>query len=254
MQIKEKVAVISGGASGLGWATAQRLQALGAYVVILDINKEELERCKAQAGITGYYCNVADEDSVSEALDLILKEYALIDINVNCAGIAPAARIVGREGPHSLVDFERVIKINLTGTFNMMRMIAATMQEQDPVAGDDNRGVIINTASVAAFEGQLGQAAYSASKGGVAAMTLPAARELARFGVRVMTIAPGIMQTPMMAAMPEKVQASLAESIPFPKRLGSAVEYAKLVEHIIQNDYLNGSVIRLDGAIRMGIK
>jgi NAD(P)-dependent dehydrogenase (short-subunit alcohol dehydrogenase family) len=251
MQIKEKVVVISGGASGLGWATAQRLHALGAYVVIFDVNQEELKRCEELDGIIAHYCDVTDEDSVANALDLVLKEYSLIDININCAGVAPAARIVGRDGPHSLIDFERVIKVNLVGTFNMMRLTAALMQEKDPVAKDDNRGVIINTASVAAFEGQIGQAAYSASKGGVAAMTLPAARELARFGVRVMTIAPGIMQTPMMAAMPEKVQESLLDNITFPKRMGAATEYAKLVEHIIANDYLNGSVIRLDAAIRM---
>ena len=251
MQIKDKVAVIAGGASGLGWATAQRLHALGAYVVILDVNQEEMKRCEQTDGFITHYCDVTDEESVNLALDKVLKEFSLIDINVNCAGIAPAARLVGREGPHSLIDFKRVIRVNLIGTFNMMRMTAALMQEQDPVASDDNRGVIINTASIAAYEGQVGQVAYSASKGGVAAMTLPAARELARFGVRVMTIAPGIMKTPMMEAMPEKVQEGLVDAIVFPKRMGLALEYAKLVEHIINNDYLNGSVIRLDGAIRM---
>ena len=252
MQIKEKVAVVSGGASGLGWATAQRLQALGAYVAILDTNEEELARCAESEGISTYHCDVTDALSVEEALAAVVSEYSLIDINVNCAGIAPAARIVGREGAMPLADFERVIQVNLIGTFNVMRVVAAYMQERDPVADDDNRGVIINTASVAAYEGQLGQAAYSASKGGVVSMTLPAARELSRFGVRVMTIAPGVMETPMMAAMPEKVQESLRTTIPFPARFGTAVEYARLVEQIVRNDYLNGTVIRLDGAIRMG--
>jgi NAD(P)-dependent dehydrogenase (short-subunit alcohol dehydrogenase family) len=252
MQIKQKVAVVSGGASGLGWATAQRLQALGAYVAILDINEEELARCAKSDGISTYQCDVTDALSVEQALESVMAEYSLIDINVNCAGIAPAARIVGRDGAMPLAEFERVIQVNLVGTFNVMRLVAACMQERDPVADDANRGVIINTASVAAYEGQLGQAAYSASKGGVVAMTLPAAREFARWGVRVMTIAPGVMDTPMMAAMPEKVQASLRETIPFPSRFGESIEYARLVEQIIVNDYLNGSVVRLDGAIRMG--
>ena len=252
MNLKNKVVIVSGGASGLGWATAQRLQVLGAYVVIIDINEAELKRCAEMEGIMTFCCDITDADQLEATIELIAKEYAIFDVCVNCAGIAPAARIVGREGPQPLEDFERVIKVNLIGTFNMMRVLACYMQEQDPDEKTGARGVIINTSSVAAYEGQIGQAAYSASKGGVSAMTLPAAREFARWGIRVMTIAPGVMETPMMAGMPEKVHESLKASVPYPSRLGYATEYAKLVEQIIENDYLNGSVIRLDGAIRMG--
>ena len=220
-------------------------------VVILDNNEDELERCAEVEGVVTFHCDVTNTDQVEDVFEAISKEYSIIDVNVNCAGIAPAARMLGRDGPQPLADFEKVIDINLTGTYNVMRIVSSYMQENDADGLDGERGVIINTASVAAFEGQIGQAAYSASKGGVAAMTLPIAREMARWGVRVMTIAPGVIETPMMAEMPEKVQKSLASAVPFPPRLGRASEYAKLVEHIIQNGYLNGSVIRLDGALRM---
>jgi NAD(P)-dependent dehydrogenase (short-subunit alcohol dehydrogenase family) len=251
MEIKDRVVVITGGASGLGWATAQRLQVQGAIVIILDNDEDELARCAEIEGITTYHCDVTSAEQVEIVIESIVKEFSMIDVNVNCAGIAPAARMVGRDGPQPLEDFERVIRVNLIGTYNVMRVVSSYMQDQDATADDNEQGVIINTASVAAFEGQVGQAAYSASKGGVAAMTLPVAREMARWGVRVMTIAPGVMETPMMAEMPEKVQKSLAGAVPFPSRLGRANEYAQLVEQIIQNRYLNGSVIRLDGALRM---
>lgn len=254
MEIQNKIALITGGGSGMGAATAKHLATLGAKVAVLDINAKAAEQTANDVNGIACECNVFDENSVMKALTKIIESFKEIHICINCAGIGPASRIVGRDGPMPLDDFHRVIHVNLLGTFNMMRLVAAQMYQQEAVNKDKERGVIINTASVAAFDGQIGQAAYSASKGGVVAMTLPAAREFGKFGIRVMTIAPGIMQTPMMAAMPESVQTSLAEAVTFPKRLGHANEYAKLAQHIIENSYLNGEVIRLDGGIRMQAK
>jgi len=251
MYLSKRVAVITGAASGLGQQTAKTLAAKGAKVALLDLNKASIETLAKELNAVAIECDVANEKSAEQAIAEVVKAYKNIHVLVNCAGIAPAARLVGREGPHDFDLFHKVIHVNLLGTFNMMRLATHQMSLQEPLNKDGERGAVINTASVAAFEGQIGQAAYSASKGGVAAMTLPVARELSRFGIRVMTIAPGIMQTPMMASMPEKVQQSLAESVTFPKRLGHAAEYAELVVQIIENAYLNGSVIRLDGGIRM---
>jgi len=254
MQLNNQVALITGGASGLGLATAKSLQSQGLRIAVLDYDQASLERVSLEHGFVTHACDVADAQAVELACQKVVKEYGAIHINVNCAGIAPAARVVSREGVQPLSAFEKVIQVNLLGTFNVLRVVAGMMMQQDPVDNSDERGVIINTASVAAFDGQIGQAAYSASKGGVAAMTLPIAREFSKQGIRVMTIAPGIMQTPMMAAMPEKVQASLHATVPFPARMGLPEEYASLVRHIIENAYLNGEVIRLDGAIRMAMR
>jgi NAD(P)-dependent dehydrogenase (short-subunit alcohol dehydrogenase family) len=211
----------------------------------LDVNLE-----RAATDVLAVKCDVTDAESATAALAEAQRAHGPARILVNCAGIVTGKRIVGREGPMPLEDFARVIQVNLIGTFNMIRLAAAAMATLDPL-GDGERGVIISTASVAAYEGQVGQAAYSASKGGIVSLTLPAAREFAQFGVRVMTIAPGIMQTPMMSAMPAETQASLSAGVPFPKRLGLPAEFAELVEHCIRNGYLNGEVIRLDGALRM---
>lgn len=254
MELLNSVALITGAASGLGAAVARELAASGVKLVLLDLDQDKLNLIAKETNGLGIVCNVADEKNAEQALNKALEKFREVHILVNCAGIAPAARVVGKEGPHALDLFNKVIQVNLIGTFNMLRLVSAQMSKQGTLNAENSRGVIINTASVAAYEGQIGQVAYSASKGGVVAMTLPAARELARFGIRVMTIAPGIMSTPMMAGMPEKVQAALAESVTFPKRLGQAHEYASLVKEIIRNDYLNGSVIRLDGAIRMSDK
>ncbi len=254
MNIKQKVIVITGGGSGMGAATAAHLAEQGAKVALLDINLEKAESVANSIDGMAVQCDVFSSESVTAAIDQIYQQLAAIHVVINCAGIAPAARIVGKDGPMPLADFEQVIHVNLLGTFNVMRLAAAKMIHQDPIDDHGQRGVIINTASVAAFDGQLGQAAYSASKGGVVAMTLPAARELSQFGVRVMTIAPGIVDTPMMAAMPDKVQASLQSQITFPKRFAQPQEYASLAQHIIENDYLNAEVIRLDGGIRMSAK
>lgn len=251
MDLQNKVAVITGGASGMGAATAEHLAGLGVKVALLDMNEEAVSTKAAALGGVGLACNVADSAAVEAAVASITKQLGDVHLCINCAGIAPAKRMVGREGAMPLEDFERVINVNLVGTFNVMRVVATQMSSQEPVTESGERGVIVNTASVAAFDGQVGQAAYSASKGGVVSMTLPLARELSRVGIRVMTIAPGIMATPMMAAMPEKVQDGLAQSVTFPKRMGDADEFAKLVTHIACNEYLNGEVIRLDGAIRM---
>lgn len=251
MQIKGHTAIISGAASGMGAETARFLSAQGAKVILLDINKDALTKIAADTGGLPVVCDVANAESVERAVTEGIDAYGEIRFAISCAGICPAKRIVGREGAMSLEDFNRVIQINLCGTFNLMRVVAAHMSNLSGVGSDHERGVIINTASVAAYEGQIGQAAYSASKGGIVGMTLPAARELARFGVRVVTIAPGIMETPMLAGMSTEVQASLGAQVPFPKRLGKPSEYAALVGHIIENVMINGSVIRLDGAIRM---
>jgi NAD(P)-dependent dehydrogenase (short-subunit alcohol dehydrogenase family) len=250
MQINGMAAVVTGGASGLGAATATMLASQGAKVAVVDINQAAAEAQAAKIGGIGLACDVADGPSAEAAFAAAKAKHGPVRILVNCAGVGTAGRIVGRDGPLKLEAFERVIRINLIGSFNMLRLAAAEMSEADPLE-ENERGVIINTASIAAYEGQVGQPAYAASKGGVVGMTLPAARELARAGVRVMTIAPGLFRTPMVDGLPPEVQASLGAGIPYPSRLGMPEEYAALVEHIVRNRFLNGEVIRLDGALRM---
>jgi NAD(P)-dependent dehydrogenase (short-subunit alcohol dehydrogenase family) len=253
MEIKGHAALITGGASGLGAATAELLAKAGARVAIIDRNGAAAEAKAAELGGIGIECDVGDADGAAAAVAKASAAHGPARILVNCAGIGDAKRIVGRDGPQPLGDFERVVRVNLIGTFNMMRLAAAEMTRL-PELEDGERGVIVSTASVAAFDGQIGQAAYSASKGGVAALTLPAARELAQFGIRVMTIAPGLFLTPLLQSLPEDIQKSLGASVPFPKRLGKPAEFAKLVEEIVTNGMLNGEVIRLDGSIRMAPK
>ena len=250
MRIEGQAAIVTGGASGLGLATAELLAAAGARVALLDLDAARVAEAAGRLRGKGIACDVADAASAEQAVATARNAHGPARILVNCAGIAPPARIVGRSGPMPLADFARVIEVNLIGSFNLLRLAAADMAALEPDA-DGERGVIVNTASVAAFDGQIGQAAYAASKGGIVALTLPAARELARHGVRVMTIAPGIFETPMLRGLPETVQQALAASVPFPKRLGRPEEYAALVRHILDNPMLNGEVIRLDGAIRM---
>ncbi len=250
MQLQGKTAIVSGAASGLGRATAERLAQEGARVALVDLNAGALDALAASLGAGAYACDVTDGPAWEAAFARITADLGAPSILVNCAGIAPGARIVGREGPASLAEFERVVRVNLTGTFNLMRLAAHAMTAHAPDA-EGERGVIINTASVAAYEGQIGQGAYAASKGGVAALTLPAARELARYGIRVVAIAPGLFGTPMVEAMTEEVQQAVVANIPFPKRFGKPSEYAALVSSIIGNPMLNGSVLRLDAALRM---
>ena len=253
MDIAGVAAVVTGAASGLGAATARMLAAKGAKVAIFDLNEEVGQATAKEIGGTYFNVNVADEASVNAALEAAEQAHGVARILVNCAGIAPGAKTVGRENvPHSLDLYRKTIEVNLIGTFNMISKFSARLAAADPVG--EERGVIVNTASVAAFEGQVGQAAYSSSKGGVVGMTLPVARDLAPLKIRVMTIAPGIFMTPMMAAMPQNVQDSLAAQVPHPSRLGKPEEYAQLVDSIVSNPMLNGDVIRLDGAIRMGAK
>ncbi len=251
MELKGTSAIVTGGASGMGAATARHLAAQGVRVAVLDLQADAVEAVAAEIGGIGIACDVADAAAVESAVAAARERHGPARICVSCAGVAPAQRIVGREGPMPLDAFERVIAVNLIGTFNAMRVAAADMAGLEPLGESGERGVVVNTASVAAYDGQIGQAAYSASKGGVVALTLPAARELARFGIRVMTIAPGLMRTPMLLGMPEDVQRALAEQVPFPRRLGDPEEFARLVAHIVGNEMLNGEVIRLDGAIRM---
>lgn len=254
MQIKDNVFVVTGGGSGLGAATARMIVANGGKVVLADVNKEAGAAMAAELGANARFVatDVANEESAKGAF-AAAQEMGQLRGLVNCAGIAPAEKVVGKEGAHKLESFSRVININLVGSFNMIRLAAEIMSKAEPDEKGE-RGVIVSTASVAAFDGQLGQAAYAASKGGVVAMTLPIARELARSGIRVMTIAPGIMETPMLMGMPPEVQESLGKMVPFPSRMGKPAEYAALVEHIFSNQYLNGEVIRFDGAIRMAAK
>ena len=249
MQVEGLAALVTGGGSGLGAATARALARMGARVAILDLNAETGEAVAREIDGIFARCDVADPSSAADALATAHAAHGVPSILVNCAGIGSAARVVGREGPMPLEVFERVIRVNLIGTFNMIRLVAAQMSVAEPSAGA--RGVIISTASVAAFEGQIGQAAYAASKGGIAALTLPVARELARFGIRVLTIAPGLFKTPLLADLPQETQDSLGASIPYPARLGDPSEFAQLVIAMIENDYLNGEVVRLDGALRM---
>ncbi|HXT80733.1 MAG TPA: SDR family NAD(P)-dependent oxidoreductase [Acetobacteraceae bacterium] len=250
MNLHGLAAVVTGGASGLGAATAAHLAGLGCRVAVLDINQAAAEASAARFGGLGIGCDVADAASGEAAMAASRAAHGPARILVNCAGIGTAGRIVGRNGPLKLEAFERVIRVNLIGTFNMLRLAAAEMSAADALE-EGERGVIVNTASIAAFEGQVGQPAYAASKGGVVGLTLPAARELARAGVRVVTIAPGLFHTPMVDGLPPETQATLAAGIPYPPRLGRPDEYAALVAHIATNRFLNGEVIRLDGALRM---
>ncbi|WP_277593436.1 SDR family NAD(P)-dependent oxidoreductase [Pseudomonas chlororaphis] len=253
MHIENKVFLVSGGASGLGAATAQMLVKAGAQVMLVDLNAEAVAAQAQQLGCRSTVADITDEAAAEAAVQATLKAFGGLHGLVNCAGIVRGEKILGKHGPHALASFSQVINVNLIGSFNLMRLAAAAIANSEPNA-DGERGVIINTASAAAFDGQIGQAAYAASKGAIASLTLPAARELARFGIRVMTIAPGIFETPMMAGMSDEVRASLAAGVPFPPRLGKPDEYAALVGHIISNSMLNGEVIRLDGALRMAAK
>jgi NAD(P)-dependent dehydrogenase (short-subunit alcohol dehydrogenase family) len=252
MQIADHVFLITGAASGLGAATARLIVEQGGRVVIADINREAGESLARELGSPAAFArtDVTSESDARAAVDLAISNHGHLHALINCAGVAPAAKILSREGPHPLDAFARAVSINLIGTFNMLRLGAEAISKNSP-GEDGERGVIINTASIAAFDGQIGQAAYAASKGGVAALTLPAARELARHGIRVVTIAPGVFETPMVSAFPPEVQQSLAQNVPFPQRLGRPEEYAALVRHILENRVLNGEVIRLDGALRM---
>ncbi len=250
MDAKGVAAIVTGGASGLGAATAQALAAAGAKVTILDRDGNSAVAVANTIGGLGLGCNVADAEAVAVALDEARSAHGPCGIAINCAGIAPARRIVGTDGPMPLEDFQQVIQVNLIGTFNVMRLAAAEMAGRTPNA-DGERGVIVNTASIAAFEGQVGQSAYAASKGAVAALTLPAAREFATIGVRVLAIAPGLFATPLLRGLPEDVRENLAATLPFPKRFGKPDEFAALVMHMIGNAVLNGEVVRLDSALRM---
>jgi NAD(P)-dependent dehydrogenase (short-subunit alcohol dehydrogenase family) len=254
MLIKNHVFVVTGGGSGLGAATARMLIERGGYVVLADVNEEAGTATAEALGANARFVetDVTTEESVMSMV-AVAKQMGTLRGVINCAGVAPAEKVVGREGPHRLDSFTRTVNINLIGTFNVVRLCAAVISVNEPDP-DGERGVVINTASVAAYDGQVGQAAYAASKGAVVAMTLPMARELSRFGIRVMTIAPGIMETPMLLGMPAEVQASLGKTVPFPSRLGKPEEFATLAEHILRNQYLNGEVIRLDGGIRMAAR
>ncbi|QNH04212.1 3-hydroxyacyl-CoA dehydrogenase [Pseudomonas sp. B11D7D] len=255
MRIDESVFLISGGASGLGLATARELVGQGGKVLLLDINEQAGLQALAELGASARFvrADITRGEDGHAAVAQALAAFGALHGLVNCAGIAPAEKVLGRNGAHGLDSFRRTVEVNLIGSFNLLRLAAEAMAKNTPNAGGE-RGVIINTASVAAFDGQMGQAAYAASKGGVAALTLPAARDLARSGIRVMCIAPGVFETPMMAGMPQEVRDSLAANVPFPPRLGRPDEYAVLVRHIVENAMLNGEVIRLDGALRMAAK
>ncbi len=253
MKLKDQAAIVTGGASGLGAATARRLAKEGAKVALCDINAKLAETVAAEIGGIAVACDVADAASAEAAIATAAKAHGPARVLINCAGIGVAKRVVGREGPMALADFDRVIRVNLIGSFNMLRLAAVGMSKLEPLA-DGERGVVVSTASVAAFDGQIGQAAYSASKGGIVAMTLPIARELAQFGIRVLAIAPGLFLTPLLAGLPQEAQDSLSASIPFPRRLGDPSEFASLVMQMIDNPYLNGEVVRLDASLRMAPK
>ncbi|MCF6098576.1 3-hydroxyacyl-CoA dehydrogenase [Mesorhizobium muleiense] len=248
-----QIAIVTGGGSGLGEATARALAAKGAGVAILDLGIERAAKIAADIGGIAIQCDVSSADGGAASVAEVVKKFGEPRILVNCAGIAIGMKTIGKDGPHPLDQYRQVIEVNLIGTFNMIRLVADQAAKLEPLDGGE-RGVIVNTASVAAYDGQIGQAAYSASKGGVVGMTLPVARDLARSGIRVCTIAPGIFKTPMMAGMPQEVQDTLGAAVPFPSRLGEPSEYAALVLHIIENQMLNGETIRLDGAIRMAPK
>ncbi len=256
MHIDGKSFIVTGGASGLGRAAAEAILSAGGRVVILDVNAETGEAAEQALGRGGARfarADVSSEPEVEAAVALAVRTFDRLHGVVNAAGVGPAAKVLGKGGPHSLDLFERTIRVNLTGTFNVIRLAAAAMAQNAPEPSGE-RGVIINTASVAAFDGQIGQPAYAASKGGIVGLTLPVAREFASLGIRVMTIAPGIFDTPLLAALPESARVSLGQQVPFPSRLGRPVEYGALVRHIIENEMLNGEVIRLDGALRMAPK
>jgi NAD(P)-dependent dehydrogenase (short-subunit alcohol dehydrogenase family) len=255
MDIQHSIALVTGGASGLGGATARRIVAGGGRVVIADLNAEVGQALADELGAHARFIktDVTDEASVQAALALAQSAFGGLNLLLNCAGIVTATRTVGKDGAHALDVFERVIRVNLIGTFNCIRLAALIMND-NPTNDHGERGVIVNTASVAAYDGQIGQAAYAASKGGVVGLTLPVARDLARSGIRVMTIAPGLFETPMMSSLPEAARQSLGQQVPFPSRLGHPNEFAQLVQSIVENPMLNGEVIRLDGAIRMAPK
>lgn len=255
MEIRERAFLVTGGASGLGQACARRIVAAGGRVVIADLDAQagSLLAAELGAGTRFALADVTDEDAVRGALHTGVEAFGRLDGAVQCAGIAPAARVLGKDGPHDLALFERVVRVNLVGTFNVARLAAETMSGNQPNA-EGERGVIVNTASIAACEGQIGQAAYAASKGGVAALTLPLARELARYGIRVVAIAPGVFDTPLVGGMSDEIRHGLAAQTPFPQRLGRPDEFASLAVHVIENTMLNGAVLRLDGALRMGAK
>jgi NAD(P)-dependent dehydrogenase (short-subunit alcohol dehydrogenase family) len=255
MRIEGRTFLVTGGGSGLGGATVRMLAAQGANVIIADINAEAGQRVASELGDLVQFAktDVASAESVESTVSLATKTFGGLHGVINAAGIAVAEKVLGKNGPHPLDLFTKILTVNLIGTFNTIRLAVAAMA-QAPAPPDGERGVIVNTASVAAYEGQVGQAAYSASKGGIVGMTLPIARELARYGIRVMTIAPGIFDTPLLAALPEPARISLGQQVPFPPRLGRPDEYAALVRHIVENEMLNGEVIRLDGAIRMAPK
>jgi NAD(P)-dependent dehydrogenase (short-subunit alcohol dehydrogenase family) len=250
MRLDGQAAIVTGGGSGLGAATAERLAGAGCRVAVLDINQAAAEASARRIGGIGIACDVADAASAEAAVAKARDAHGPARLLVNCAGVGTAGRIVGRDGPMQLAAFERVIRVNLIGSFNLLRLAVADMSTLDPLE-DGERGVIVNTASIAAYDGQVGQAAYAASKAGVVGLTLPAARELARVGVRVVAIAPGLFRTPMVEGLPQELQKSLGEGIPFPQRLGEPNEFAALVEHIATNTFINGETIRLDGALRM---
>jgi NAD(P)-dependent dehydrogenase (short-subunit alcohol dehydrogenase family) len=251
MQLKDQSALVTGGASGLGAATARRLAAAGARVAVCDLNAKLAETVAAEIGGVAVVCDVSDASSAEAAIAAASKAHGPARVLVNCAGIGVAKRVIGRDGPMPLAEFEKVIRVNLIGSFNMLRLATAEMSKLEPLADTGERGVVISTASVAAYDGQIGQSAYSASKGGIVGMTLPIAREMAQFGIRVLTIAPGLFLTPLLANLPQEAQDSLAAAIPFPRRLGHADEFASLAMHMIDNPYLNGEVVRLDASLRM---
>jgi 3-hydroxyacyl-CoA dehydrogenase/3-hydroxy-2-methylbutyryl-CoA dehydrogenase len=252
MEIRGKTALITGGVSGLGEATSRRLHLLGANVVMVDLNEERGRSLSQELGERAFFVkgDVTNSQDVRGAVEVAVQRFGAIHVAVNCAGIGAPAKVVGKEGPHDLEHFVKIIQVNLVGTFDVLRWAAFYMTRNEPNE-EGERGVIVNTSSIAAFEGQIGQVAYSASKAGIVGLTLPAARELARYGIRVVTIAPGTFDTPLLAALPEQVRISLGQQIPFPPRLGKPVEFAMLVQHVIENPVLNGETIRLDGALRM---
>jgi NAD(P)-dependent dehydrogenase (short-subunit alcohol dehydrogenase family) len=252
VQIQSKSFIVTGGASGLGRAAAEAILAAGGRVVLLDVNQETGRAAEEALGATARFvlADVTSEEQVKAAVDTAASTFGGLHGVVNAAGIGPAAKVLGRNGPHPLDLFEKTVRVNLVGTFNVIRLAAAAIAQNTPEASSE-RGVIINTASIAAFDGQIGQPAYAASKGGIVALTLPVAREFATLGIRVVTIAPGIFDTPLLAALPEAARVSLGQQVPFPSRLGRPAEYAALVRHVIENEMLNGEVIRLDGALRM---
>jgi NAD(P)-dependent dehydrogenase (short-subunit alcohol dehydrogenase family) len=253
MDVKGHAALVTGGGSGLGAATASALAAAGAKVALLDVNLDAAKAHAAKIGGIAIKCDVSDSDSATAAVKEARERHGVARVLINCAGIGTPKKILGKDGPQPLADFDRIIRVNLIGSFNVLRLFAADLQNAEALA-DGERGVCISTASVAAYEGQIGQAAYAASKGGIVGLTLPAARELAQFGIRVLAIAPGIFLTPMLLGLSEEVQRSLAASVPFPKLLGKPEQYASLAMEMVRNSYLNGEVVRIDGSLRMAPK